>query len=153
MRVTTQGEYGLRCIINIGKNCHRGPVSIQFISDDEGLPRTYVEQLLLKLRRHKLIKSVRGAHGGYLLARPPETITVRQIIEALEGKIFEIVCERRARSRVKCKYQGEGVLRQIWNEIKSNLEELLDNYSLDRLIREEQSRYPDRTNSRTLSER
>jgi Rrf2 family transcriptional regulator, cysteine metabolism repressor len=141
MRVTTQGEYGLRCMINIGKNYQNGPVSIQFISEDEGLPRTYVEQLLLKLRRNNLIKSVRGAKGGYLLARSSETISVREIIKALEGNVFEIVCQRRARSHVKCKFHGEGVLNKVWLSLKDEIETLLEDVKLDQLIREELALY------------
>jgi len=137
MRVTTQGEYGLRCMINIGKNSKDGPVSIQKISDEEELPRTYVEQLLLKLRRNQLIKSVRGAKGGYLLARDPSEIDLKEIIKALEGKVFEIVCERRAKSKRKCKYNGRCSLNRVWKELDVSINRVLENIFLSNLIEEE----------------
>ncbi|MBN1552673.1 Rrf2 family transcriptional regulator, partial [bacterium] len=103
--------------------------------EEEGLPRTYVEQLLLKLRRHNLIKSVRGARGGYLLSQPADKINARQIIEALEGQAFEILCERRARSRVKCIYDGTCVLNQVWVKLQKKINEVLDEVLLSDLIR------------------
>ena len=142
MRVTTQGEYGLRCMINIGKNCNSGPVSIQSISEEEGLPRTYVEQLLLKLRRSGLIRSVRGAKGGYFLAKESDKITVDEIIRALEGVVFEIVCERRANSRVKCKYKGKCVLNSLWIKLSGVVENLLHGITLQELVETELKNIP-----------
>jgi Rrf2 family protein len=134
MRVTTQGEYGLRCMINIGKNGVRGPVSIHTISSDEDLPRTYVEQLLLKLRRNRLIKSIRGARGGYLLAKPMNEITMQEIIEALEGSVFEVVCDRRMRKNKACKYNANCSLHYIWVELKSKVVDFLAGVSLEQLV-------------------
>ena len=140
MRVTTQGEYGLRCMINIGKNGTTRPVSIQKISTDEGLPRTYVEQLLLKLRRYGLINSVRGAKGGYLLSKPASDITAREIILALEGTIFEIVCDRREKSRTKCKYNRNCALNALWHSIRERVDETLEAVSLGDLVKTELDR-------------
>ncbi len=142
MRVTTQGEYGLRCMINIGKNSKDGPVSIQKISDEEDLPRTYVEQLLLKLRRNRLISSVRGAKGGYLLARDPSEINMKDIIKALEGKVLEIVCDRRAKSRRTCKYEGRCSLNRVWKELSININGVLENITLEDLIEQELKKPP-----------
>ena len=69
MRITTQGDYALRCVLNIARHGQAGPVSIKSMAREEGLPLDYIEQLLLKLRRRKLIKSIRGAKGGYLLEK------------------------------------------------------------------------------------
>ncbi len=140
MRITTQGDYGLRCMINIAKNGPAEPVSIQRIAKDEGLPRTYVEQLLLKLRRSGLIKSVRGTRGGYLLARSPQSINMKEIIEALEGNVFEIVCERRSRSRTKCKYDGTCALNGVWHSLRDRVTETLEHISLEQLVDEEQGK-------------
>jgi Rrf2 family transcriptional regulator, cysteine metabolism repressor len=137
MRVTTQGEYGLRCMINIAKNSSHGPVSIQSIANEEHLPRTYVEQLLLKLRRKNLIQSIRGAHGGYLLGRSPDIINMREIIEALEGGIFEVVCERRARSKVKCIYDGSCSLNSVWRDLKKKVSDHLEQTTLEQLVLKE----------------
>lgn len=137
MRITTQGEYGLRCMIHIAKNSRSGPVSIQSISSSEDLPKTYVEQLLLKLRRHGLIKSVRGAHGGYLLAQMMNKITVRQMIDALEGTVFEIVCDRRSKSKNPCQHDSKCALNSVWIKMQNQIIELLDHITLEDLLKEE----------------
>ena len=137
MRVTTQGEYGLRCMIYIGKHSGNGPVSIHEISRCEELPRTYVEQLLLKLRRNHLIRSIRGVHGGYLLARPSKDITVGEIIRALEGNIFEIVCERRSKSKNPCIHNTRCALNPLWLKVRAKITELLEGINLEDLVEQD----------------
>ncbi len=142
MRITTQGDYGLRCMINIGKNCSTGPVPIRKIAEEEGLPRTYVEQLLLKLRHGNLIKSVRGAKGGYILARDPESITVAQMIEILEGSVMEVICDRRVTGRIICKYNKQCALSSVWRELQVQVTKFLNGFNLAELIAEDLRRFP-----------
>jgi len=92
MRITTQGVYGLVCVLRIAREKDRQPVSIQIISKEEQLPIDYIEQLLLKLRRANIVKSTRGRTGGYTLSGPASKITIKDIIEAVEGNIFETIC-------------------------------------------------------------
>jgi Rrf2 family cysteine metabolism transcriptional repressor len=99
MRITTQGHYALRCLLNIAGQSGKGAVSISRIVEEEGLPQDYIEQLLMKLRRRRLIKSVRGANGGYLLKKDVSAITVKDVLEAVEGEAFEIICSRRKNSK------------------------------------------------------
>src|SRR5713101_5784382 len=93
MRVTTWAEYGLIVSVNLAKRAGQGPVAARELAEQERLPHDYVEQILLRLRRAGLVDSVRGAKGGYHLAREPHVITVKDVIEASEHVTFEVNCD------------------------------------------------------------
>src|SRR5436309_15128593 len=93
MRVTTWSEYGLLVSLNLAKRAGQGPVAARELAEQERLPHDYVEQILLRLRRAGLVESVRGAKGGYHLARDPQSITVKDVIEASEHVTFEVNCD------------------------------------------------------------
>src|SRR5207237_9880024 len=93
MRVTTWAEYGLIVSVHLAKRAGQGPVAARELSEHERLPHDYVEQILLRLRRAGLVESVRGARGGYMLARPPQAVSVKAVIEACEHVTFEVTCD------------------------------------------------------------
>jgi len=93
MRVTTWAEYGLIVSVNLARRAGQGPVAARELAEQERLPHDYVEQILLRLRRAGLVDSVRGAKGGYHLAREPHVITVKDVIEASEHVTFEVNCD------------------------------------------------------------
>ena len=135
MRITTQGEYALRCILNIAKNSKDGPVNIRRMVEEEGLPLDYVEQLLMKLRRHKLIKSVRGVRGGYLLEKSPKHLSIKDVLEAVEGDAFEIICHRHeSKNGAKCKDPKKCVLRTVWVDLKSVIDQFLEKETMATLL-------------------
>src|SRR5256885_11236406 len=92
MRVTTWAEYGLIVSVHLAKRAGQGPVAARELSEQERLPHDYVEQILLRLRRAGLVESVRGARGGYMLARPPQAVSVENVIEASEHVTFRGNC-------------------------------------------------------------
>ena len=89
MRITTWAEYGVICALHLARRANDGPVTGRDIAAQERLPADYVEQILLRLRRADVIKSVRGARGGYMLARPSTEITIRDVIHASELETFD----------------------------------------------------------------
>ncbi|MDD5019886.1 MAG: Rrf2 family transcriptional regulator [Candidatus Omnitrophica bacterium] len=135
MRITTQGDYALKCILRIAADGPQGPVSISRIVDKEGLPLDYLEQLLLKLRRSRLIKSVRGARGGYLLNVPVASITVAHVLRAAEGEIFELICDRKKKDGKKCKGSEDCVLKDVWKNLKNKIETYLGSVKLKDLLK------------------
>jgi len=138
MRITTQGDYAVRCLMAIGRFGQEGPVSIRRIVESEGLPQDYIEQLLLKLRRGRLIKSVRGVNGGYLLSSQPDEITIRNVLEAAEGQAFEVICARNKKARKSCCRSDERcVLRGVWEGLKGRIEDYLGSVSVQDLIDKE----------------
>ena len=92
MIFSTKAEYGVRVMAHLAQTGGNGPVSLGSIADAEGLPLAYLEHLVQRLRRAELVESRRGAHGGYTLARPAASITMAEIVEALEGNLAPIEC-------------------------------------------------------------
>jgi Rrf2 family cysteine metabolism transcriptional repressor len=89
---STKGEYGVRLMVQLARHFGTGPASLAGIAAEEDLPRAYLEQLVVSLREAGLVVSTRGAHGGYELARAPESITMSEVLRALEGPIAPMFC-------------------------------------------------------------
>ena len=85
--ISTKGVYGLTAMYELSKHDRESPMQIKEISSNANIPQNYLEQLLSKLRRAELVKSIRGARGGYILAREPDDILVKDILMALEGDL------------------------------------------------------------------
>src|SRR5512145_1016252 len=94
MRVTTWTEYSLIISLHLARRSGPAtePIAARELADAERLPADYVEQILLRLRRASLVESVRGAKGGYYLARDPSSISVRDVMNASEHQTFEVNC-------------------------------------------------------------
>ena len=97
MRITTLAEYGVICALHLARRAAEGPITGREIAESERLPGDYVEQILLRLRRAGIVRSTRGARGGYELARPAERVSIRNVIEASETTTFDCtVCRIRS---------------------------------------------------------
>ena len=92
MMFSTKAEYGVRVMAHLAGRDGAGPASLASIAEAEGLPLAYLEHLAARLRRAELVESTRGAHGGYSLARPAASITMAEVVRALEGEIAPIEC-------------------------------------------------------------
>ena len=135
MRITTQGDYALRCILSIARNSKNGPVAISRMVRDEGLSVDYIEQLLMKLRRKKLIKSIRGVRGGYLLNKQTLNITIKDVIEAVEGEAFKIICGRQKKLKGKNCNRFDGcLLKGVWIGLKKEIEGYLEKKTIASLL-------------------
>src|SRR6188474_2789513 len=104
MRVTTWTEYSLIISIHLAKRGRTGigPVAARDLADIERLPADYCEQILLRLRRAGLVESVRGAKGGYYLAKPPHAISVKDVMDASEHATFEVNCDLHPVNQHRC---------------------------------------------------
>jgi Rrf2 family protein len=92
MMFSTKAEYGVRVMAHLAGRGGAEPVALGTIAEAEGLPLAYLEHLVARLRRADLVASRRGAHGGYSLTRPPDAISMAEVVEALEGDIAPIEC-------------------------------------------------------------
>ena len=87
MKISTKGRYGLTIVVELGRKYGEGPVPLRKIAEEQELSEAYLEQLIPPLRNSGIVKSVRGAYGGYMLAKLPTEITAGDVIRILEGPI------------------------------------------------------------------
>ena len=92
MLFSTKAEYGVRLMVELGRQPGSTPISLNSVAEAERLPLSYLEHLVAKLRKAGLVTSTRGAHGGYRLAKPATEITMDAVVEALEGQIAPMEC-------------------------------------------------------------
>jgi Rrf2 family protein len=137
MRVTTWAEYGLIVSLHLARRTGNGPVAARDMAEKEKLPADYVEQILLRLRRAGLVGSVRGARGGYLLARSPEDITVKDVLDASEHGTFEVNCECHRVGDARCSSETECSIRPVWQLLQRRIDETLGSIRLGDLLHEE----------------
>jgi Rrf2 family transcriptional regulator, iron-sulfur cluster assembly transcription factor len=139
MRVTTWTEYSLIISLHLAKRGRTGsgPVAARELADSERLPADYVEQILLRLRRAGLVESVRGAKGGYYLAKEPSLISVRDVMTASEHQTFEINCETHPVDAERCSPDAVCSIRPVWHALQQRVNDLLASISLADLMKEE----------------
>ncbi|MFL5576477.1 MAG: RrF2 family transcriptional regulator [Gemmatimonadaceae bacterium] len=137
MRITTWAEYGLICSLHLARRAAEGPVTGRDIAGRERLPADYVEQILLRLRRAAIVKSVRGARGGYLLARPASEISVRDVIAASELATFELHCISHPVETERCSESHGCSIRPVWQMLQKKIDDVLESVHLADLLAEE----------------
>ena len=137
MRITTWAEYGLIVSVHLARHEGDRPLPAREIAENEGLPPDYVEQILLKLRRAGLVTSARGAKGGYRLAHAPETVSVRDVLEAAEERTFEVNCESYPIHAERCTAKGGCSIRAVWRALQHRVDSFLDGITLVDLLEDE----------------
>jgi Rrf2 family transcriptional regulator, cysteine metabolism repressor len=123
MKISTKGRYGLTIMIELAKKQGEGPISLKTIAQSNDLSEHYLEQLIAPLRNAGLVKSIRGAYGGYVLGDEPANITSGDIIRVLEGPI----------SPVEGIEDEEPAKRELWIRIRDAVKDVLDNTTLEDL--------------------
>ncbi|HTL94552.1 MAG TPA: Rrf2 family transcriptional regulator [Gemmatimonadaceae bacterium] len=137
MRITTWAEYGLICSLHLAQRVREGPVTGRDIATRERLPVDYVEQILLRLRRADIVKSTRGAHGGYSLARAADQISVRDVIAASELTTFDLHCVSHPVDDERCAASNACSIRPVWVLLQQKIDAVLDGVHLSDLMYEE----------------
>jgi len=137
MRVTTWAEYGLLVSMHLARRASDGPLAAREVAAVEKLPADYVEQILLRLRRAGIVTSVRGARGGYHLARPAEDVSVKDVLDASEHGTFEVNCERHVVNSERCAFDSNCALRPVWQLLKARIDDTLSGIKLADLMGDE----------------
>lgn len=132
MKVTTKGHYGLMAMAELALHHGQGPVSLKTIAENQGLSEHYLEQLFASLRRAGLVRSVRGAQGGYLLGREPEEISVGDALRVLEGPLVPMDCalEGPLEEIDHCTNPHSCLVREVWVKLAKAIEEVADGITL-----------------------
>jgi Rrf2 family protein len=133
MNISTRGRYGLRALLEIAVQPQQMPVTIRDISEKQQMSVTYLEQILHRLKKAGLVRSIRGAKGGYVLARKGEKITVSQIINALDGPISISHCDLPKMREKSCIGPSACVSRILWKKLEDSIERVLSSVTLDDL--------------------
>jgi Rrf2 family protein len=145
MLFSTKAEYGVRLMVELGRRAGAAPadgaepVSLGAVAEAETLPLSYLEHLVAKLRGAGLVTSVRGAHGGYRLAREPAEITMLDVVEALEGPIAPMECFHVDREgRVLCSHETDAdracATKLLWTKVQGGVTRALAGTSLADLV-------------------
>jgi len=121
-------------MVNIAMAKDKGAISIKDISKREGISSVYLEQLLNKLRRENLVKSIRGPSGGYVLSRAPRQITVGDIVKTLEGSITPVNCAAgREGYKSVCQHKNTCVAKTVWAKLAKAIDDCLESVTLEDL--------------------
>jgi len=137
VRITTLAEYGVICALHLAKRAGEGPVTGRDIAAGERLPVDYVEQILIRLRRAGIIRSTRGARGGYALAKRPEEVSVRDVIAASELQTFDLHCVTHPVEEERCSSSHACSIRPVWVMLQQKIDSVLDGVHLSDLLHEE----------------
>ncbi len=134
MKISTKGRYGLRAVIDIAIHGVKEPVSLSDIAIRQDISISYLEQLIAKLKRADLVTSVRGAKGGYSLAKKPEEISIGEILRALEGDLTPVNCSEIAGSGSPCKEAEQCMTKVVWKKISDSINDTVDHLMLSELL-------------------
>ena len=137
MRITTLAEYGVICALHLARRVDEGPVTGRDVAARERLPVDYVEQILLRLRRAGIVTSTRGARGGYALARDPEHISVRDVINASELTTFDLHCVSHPVEEERCSSSHDCSIRPVWLLLQQKIDDVLGGVHLSDLLHDE----------------
>lgn len=135
MKLSTKGRYGLRAIIDIAKYSEKEPVPISSIAERQQISERYLEQLMSKLKRAGLIQSIRGAGGGYVLSKGSDTISVGDVLRALEGDLEAVSCAAFHEDET-CAASGGCVTKYVWCKINESINRTVDEIKLSQLVEE-----------------
>jgi len=131
VRISTKGRYGLRALVDLASNAQEGAVSLINVAQRQKISLNYLEQVFATLRKAGIVKSQKGAQGGYMLAKQPEKIKVGEILTALEGRfsIIDEVHEKEEQDELQSAIQE-----LVWDRINHSIHEFLEERTLAELV-------------------
>tara|TARA_Y100000816_G_scaffold225389_1_gene170357 strand:- start:465 stop:890 length:426 start_codon:yes stop_codon:yes gene_type:complete len=138
MKLTTKGRYAVMAMADLAANQSLKPVSLSDIASRQNISLSYLEQLFSKLKNQKLIKSIRGPAGGYILEKNPREITVSNIIYAVDEQVKTLKCKKESKKgchgkTVKC------ITHNLWDDLEKHINEFFDNVSLNDLVHQKKT--------------
>lgn len=137
MRFTTKTEYGLLCMVHMARHPETPCVSIKEIAERENYPVAYLEKILQQLKKAGLVRASHGNKGGYGLARPASEITLKHVIDALEGATFDVFCQPDVRTEIVCTHFCLCGVKPVWRKTKELLDAFYGSITLEMLTKDE----------------
>ncbi|ROU01548.1 Fe-S cluster assembly transcriptional regulator IscR [Marinobacter sp. R17] len=131
MRLTTKGRYAVTAMLDLALHAEDGPVTLADISQRQDISLSYLEQLFAKLRRHKLVVSVRGPGGGYQLGRPYDTVFISEVVDAVNESLDTTRCQNKG----DCQNGEKCLTHHLWSDLSDQIHAFLSEISLADLMR------------------
>ena len=131
MKLSTRTRYGLQLMFELALSYKKGPTHLKLVSNKENISEKYLGQIVIPLKSSGLINSIRGAQGGYELAHDPASVTVRDIVEVLEGNVRPVEVEE----NVDCNKGNLCVTNEVWKILGQNVEDTLQGISLADMLK------------------
>jgi Rrf2 family cysteine metabolism transcriptional repressor len=130
MKISTKTRYGVRAAIELAQHYKKGPLQLHLIAERQEISVKYLEQLMVVLRSAGLVRSIRGAKGGYILARPPHKVKMNDVFHCLEGKVMTLECVEHAEA---CNRAANCASRGLWAKVEQAVDEVLGGVTLQDL--------------------
>ncbi|MCB2186062.1 MAG: Rrf2 family transcriptional regulator [Deltaproteobacteria bacterium] len=137
MKLSTRGRYGVRAMLELAMHVGKGPVPLRDLASRQEISAKYLEQLLIPLKGAGLVKSVRGARGGYMLAADPREINLYDIVRSLEGPLAPVECVQDAQY---CERVGGCTVHLVWGEMGQILVKFLSEQTLANLVQRQEEK-------------
>ncbi len=138
MKLSTKGRYGVRLMIDLAAHYGEGPILLREIAKREEISEKYLSNLVNPLKATGLVEATRGVHGGYVLAKPPDEITMQEIVEVLEGSLCLVDCVEKP---LICSRTSRCIAHDLWKEMAQGMAQVLKKYTLaDMVVRQKAKR-------------
>ena len=131
MKLSTRTRYGIRAILELAENDGKRPLRLRIIAQRQDISIKYLEQLMAILRSAGFVRSVRGAKGGYMLAKPPNQIKLSDVFDCLEGYVTTVEC---VEDKKYCERSDDCIARQVWIQVQDAIKNVLQSITVQDLV-------------------
>jgi len=142
MKLSTRGRYGVRLMLDLALHYGEGPILLKDIAERQGISEKYLWQLINPLKTTGLVNSLRGAHGGYVLGKAPEAISLKAILQILEGPLCLVAC---VDNPALCERSLSCISRDIWGEASKNMQQTLEDTTLAAMVERQKEKLKNET--------
>lgn len=133
MRITREGDYGIRSVLYLARQPYKKVSFVNEISEDYKIPRSFLAKILQKLVKAKVVRSYRGVKGGFSLARSPKDISMLDVLEAIEGRLSVNLC---IMDRKKCGFSRQCPVQHVWHTVQSRVTDVLKKTNFEELAKQ-----------------
>jgi Rrf2 family iron-sulfur cluster assembly transcriptional regulator len=138
MKLTTKGRYAVMAMADLAMFKDNGPTSLTDISLRQNISLAYLEQIFIKLKNNNLVKSTRGAKGGYILEIPPEEIKISNIISAVDEKVKTLNCKKESKKGCNSK-STKCITHNLWDQLDQHINNFFEKVKLQDLVKKNQN--------------
>ena len=139
MKLNTRGRYAVMALADLANFDKQNPVSLRDISLRQNISLVYLEQIFSKLKKYEIVKSIRGANGGYVLTKDPEQIKLSNIFSAVDEKVKTVQCKRESRKGCNGKLT-KCITHYLWDDLEMHINDFFDKKNLGDLLKNNQEK-------------